>query len=197
MKNFKKILISLSFIFLPLEFLCYGDVNLEVGKDVVKVLAPAIVEATKVIADSNVEIAKIMTSGAVDASKVLGSDAATAFADGNLAIVKEIMPYAGPAIVVATAVYSVTQLQPIVKETIEIFYPTKEQRAREDKAGEVVEYIAARVKLRNCLMGSKSGCEKNVDGCPCVCEEAATAFAMIGGETEVERMVSALNKYRK
>ncbi|AXK61167.1 hypothetical protein C0J27_05555 [Candidatus Chromulinivorax destructor] len=94
-------------------------------------------------------------------------------------------------------VLAIPELYPISKEIYEYTFPTEEQKAI-DKAEaaaaiENINFIDAKVKLRNCLMNSKSNCEKNTSGCPTDCEELAQNMIALGHQDEVNRMTKALN----
>ncbi|WP_162801841.1 hypothetical protein [Candidatus Chromulinivorax destructor] len=196
MQNYKKIIIIL--ILISSRIQCeswFGGV----GKETAKILAPVAVDAAKGV---GVEAVQALAPAVADAAKSLGSDGAIAIANSNLAIAKEVMPYVGPAMVAATVVagvgvaaYSVTQLQPVIKDTCEIFYPTDKQIEENTAARERTAFYEARANLRKCFMDSKTKDKRNNAGYPTICEETVKMLIMCGGESEAERMIAGFNKY--
>ena len=103
------------------------------------------------------------------------------------------------AIAATMGVIAIPQLYPISQEIYEYTFPTEEQKAIQEvktaAAIENINFIDAKVKLRNCLMKSKSDCEKNSSGCPAGCEELAQNLIELGHQDEVDRMIKALNEF--
>lgn len=116
---------------------------------------------------------------------------------GNDEAVGKVLVKIITTITASMGVLAIPELYPISKEIYEYTFPTEEQKAI-DKAEaaaaiENINFIDAKVKLRNCLMNSKSNCEKNTSGCPTDCEELAQNLIALGHQDEVNRMTKALN----
>ena len=186
-----------------------------IGSEAAKALAISNVEIAQVLAPAFVDVAEILAPAAVDIATGIGVDAVTAFGnsnveiakvitEGNLAIVKEVMPYAGPVMigvtvvaVVGVAAYSVTQLQPIAKDTYEFIYPTEEQQEKSAVAGRKVKYYKAEDKFIDCMISSKPNSKINESGLPIDCEELARIFAACGGKNQVDKTTHDLMSFRK
>jgi hypothetical protein len=197
MKNIKNFFIFLTILFSGIECLSRDPALLHVGEKAATILASAVTDATEALAPA-----------AVDAAKGIGVDTVTALADSNVEIAKVAAELGEKGVAVLgiigiiwASVDSFTKLRPIAKEIYEYYYPTQEQVAAQE-----ARTASAQMKLKNlrleqnfldCIMSSNSKTEKNISGCPIVCEEAAILFAVMVGESEVDRMVKALNKYRK
>lgn len=193
-------------MFMIFSIECLADKAFEhAGEKAAAILAPALVDAAQGIGS---EAAKTLAPAIVDASTGIGSDAAKAIGDSNVEIAKVAAELGEKGVAVIgiigmiwASVDSFTKLRPIAKEIYEYYYPTQEQVAAQE-----ARTASAQMKLKNlrleqnfldCIMSSNSKTEKNISGCPIVCEEAAILFAVVVGESEVDRMVKALNKYRK
>lgn len=118
---------------------------------------------------------------------------------GNDEAVGKILVKIITTITASMGVLAIPQLYPISKEIYEYTFPTEEQKAIKEAetaaAIENINFIDAKVKLRNCLMKSKADCEKNSSGCPTACEELAQNLIALGYQDEVDRMTRALNEF--
>jgi len=178
MYNIKKIFIFSIFVFYGIECICSFKL---IDKEAAKVLAPA----------------------CIDASRGIGADAAIELAKSNVEIAKIAAEVGGPVILAATVVvgigvtaYSVTELQPVVKDTYEFIYPTEEQKRITEDAARKLKHLKAEAKFVDCMINSKPDCEVNKFNRPTACEDAARMLALCGGNNKVIEVTNIFNEYK-
>ena len=119
--------------------------------------------------------------------------------EGDIAKIFEV---AGAWLILTEIIQSLLYVPTTYKEVCKDWFPTEEQIAIDEaevvKAHDKLKYLKAEESFFDCMIASnKSGAEKNSLGCPVECEELAQKFTSLGGQSEVDRITKAFNKYEK
>lgn len=88
---------------------------------------------------------------------------------------------------ITLAIYCVAKLCVVAKDIYDYCYPSEAQQAITQAAAEVNKLFRAKQDFRTCLM-KNAAAPRNTSGVPTACQELATAFGAVAGQSALDEM---------